>query len=133
MATDLKALNDYLAKCFLNRAKFLADRGIPVVWAAPRTKRSTLEDWPNRATTQIEVLAEWNRQSPSRNTAAVSKDEFSCAFDIDHPSIMPQLEKETGEIKIRGLLCQFCNQGLGRFQDSSKLLRNAADYLDRNA
>ena len=104
MATDLKALNDYLAKCFLNRAKFLADRGIPVVWAAPRTKRSTLEDWPNRATTQIEVLAEWNRQSPSRNTAAVSKDEFSCAFDIDHPSIMPQLEKETGQKVPRTLI-----------------------------
>lgn len=42
------------------------------------------------------------------------------------------IEKQTGEIKIRGLLCQFCNQGLGRFFDSSELLRNAADYLDYN-
>lgn len=32
--------------------------------------------------------------------------------------------------KIRGLLCLFCNTALGKFKDSSELLRRAADYLD---
>lgn len=32
--------------------------------------------------------------------------------------------------KIRGLLCQSCNQGIGIFKDSLEYLRAAADYLD---
>src|SRR4029077_12606415 len=30
---------------------------------------------------------------------------------------------------IRGLLCQACNLGLGKFKDSPELLRQAAQYL----
>ena len=32
--------------------------------------------------------------------------------------------------KVRGLLCHFCNSGIGYLQDNSMLLRKAADYLD---
>ncbi len=35
--------------------------------------------------------------------------------------------------KIRGLLCQKCNQGLGIFSDNPILLRQAANYLEQNA
>lgn len=37
---------------------------------------------------------------------------------------------ETG--KVRGLLCQMCNTGLGRFFDDIILLEKAAEYLKRN-
>ena len=32
--------------------------------------------------------------------------------------------------KVRGLLCQSCNQGLGHFKDSPHLLKEAIRYLD---
>ena len=32
--------------------------------------------------------------------------------------------------KIRGLLCNFCNVGLGHFKDNTKLLTNAIVYLE---
>ena len=33
--------------------------------------------------------------------------------------------------KVRGLLCNWCNQGLGHFRDSPELLLNAIKYLSK--
>jgi hypothetical protein len=44
---------------------------------------------------------------------------YRLAVDHDHV---------TGE--VRGLLCQGCNTGVGKFKDSPELLRSAAEYLE---
>ena len=58
---------------------------------------------------------------------------------------MPNLTKRNGKIKrlaidhmhnkhkkIRGLLCQHCNLGIGSFRDSIEILENAIEYLKKH-
>jgi len=46
----------------------------------------------------------------------------TCRLAIDH---------DHGTGAVRGLLCNNCNRGLGRFKDSVALLESAARYLQR--
>lgn len=57
----------------------------------------------------------------SANGGTRNGEDKALAVDHDH---------KTG--KVRGLLCEACNTGIGKLKDDPKILRKAADYLDKH-
>ena len=58
-----------------------------------------------------------------------TKNSYTQHFAVDHCHAH---EKETGEIKVRGLLCDQCNMGLGAYEDDIERMKKAIKYLEEN-
>jgi hypothetical protein len=71
----------------------------------------------------------FQEQSGCCKLCGIHQSEVSRTFAVDH---CHKHEKETGEILVRGLLCDNCNLGLGNFQDNIKTMRLAVKYLNKN-
>lgn len=71
------------------------------------------------------TLQEYNKLLKKQNgvCAICKKTEINRKLSVDH-------NHETG--KIRGLLCQKCNAGIGMFQDNIKLFQNVIGYLRKS-
>jgi Bifunctional DNA primase/polymerase, N-terminal/AAA domain len=91
-----KDLNARLAKGFVSRSQFLAERDIPVVPVPPKQKGCILKEWNQKATTDSAQLEKWNDENAAFNTGAVAKPDGICVFDGDHPGIIERIERETG-------------------------------------
>jgi len=77
----------------------------------------SITDYERMFTQQNGVCAICRRPERNENRYGL----LSLSVDHDH---------KTG--KVRGLLCQDCNRGLGQFKDDPVLVRSAADYLERS-
>lgn len=53
---------------------------------------------------------------------------FNFCVDHEHDSAHKRGTKDRS--KIRGILCNNCNHGIGKFKDDPELLRNAINYLE---
>jgi hypothetical protein len=63
---------------------------------------------------------------------AICGEQVKLSVDHDHECcpVVDRARNYTCGLCVRGLLCEFCNRGLGMFRDNPDLLRKAADYLD---
>jgi len=68
----------------------------------------------------VEEISEMARRQ--NNLCAICKTDFGARGHVDH---------DHATKKVRGLLCGWCNRGLGEFKDSEKSLTAAVAYLVR--
>jgi P4 family phage/plasmid primase-like protien len=84
------------ANNFLERARILTSRGIPVAPVDPGAKRCTLPRWPARATTDQAQIAAWAAENPKYNTAAVGKLDGFVILDSDSEDLPERIKRDTG-------------------------------------
>jgi hypothetical protein len=86
--------------------------------ASARERKRKLKVYYKLTDDQLDCLLE----KQSQVCAICGKPDPKQNLSIDH-------DHKTG--RVRGLLCESHNLGLGKFQDNPALLRAAADYLER--
>ena len=68
--------------------------------------------------------------SDQEHALLIAKQRGRCAICGEQPGTALHVDHCHESLAIRGLLCNSCNNGLGRFRDNPTLLRRAADYLE---
>jgi len=97
-------------------------------------KKKTDAQWYNQNARRI--ILERKGLTQEQYDAMVQKQQGLCAICGGPPRgrwknhLMVDHDHSTQE--VRGLLCTWCNLGLGKFQDNPELLEKAAQYLRRN-
>lgn len=98
-------------------------------------KRKQNEDWARRNPAKAKRKARiWRLKSvfgltPEQYEILFKKQNGLCALCSRPAECIDHCHK-TG--KVRGLLCQLHNRGLGHFQDDPRMLERAARYLKNN-
>lgn len=70
----------------------------------------------------------WRKRGIDPSEAKRALNQFQeCAICNNRDNLVPDHDHNTG--KVRGILCNKCNLGIGLFNDDSLALTKAADYL----
>lgn len=103
-------------------------------WKNPEKARKQSRDWAQKHRNSAKNKEYRNRSKyglePEDYNYLLTRQSYKCAIcferegelGVDHNHV-------TGE--VRGLLCDSCNNGIGRFKDDIKILASAIKYLDR--
>jgi hypothetical protein len=88
-----------VAETFLERARILIERQVPIAPVLPNDKRCVLQRWPDRATLDWNQIEEWAVASPNGNTAAVCASNGIVVLDADSAElaeiVKPLLQEPT--------------------------------------
>lgn len=106
-----------------DREKYKASRK-----AEYERRRDKVRDWQLRKDFGI-TLAEYNEILHKQNNVCAICEKVSFTRNGKLTSLHVDHCHKTG--KNRALLCNQCNNGLGRFMDNVENLRKAADYIEK--
>ena len=93
-------------------------------------KRNGLDSWCRtcRATYRNEICrGKFRHDISDEQLKQIKADTKECVICGDEGQLVVDHDHQTG--KVRGMLCNHCNRGLGHFRDSPMLLEFAAQYL----
>jgi hypothetical protein len=60
----------------------------------------------------------------------IRQQEGLCPICLESPAVQVD-HCEQPEMRVRGVLCDDCNGGLGAFEDDPELIQRAIDYLEK--
>jgi hypothetical protein len=81
---------------FIDIARPLIERGIRVIPVRPFSKRGLFENQFDVATTDMNIVRQWNIENSLYNVGAVGTPDTICILDCDDPGLVERIERETG-------------------------------------
>jgi putative DNA primase/helicase len=76
-------------------AKTVARHKIKIVPVPPKEKGCKLADWPERATSDIEQIQQWEQEQPDGNYGVVCTPDTIVVLDADNPGLRSHIERQT--------------------------------------
>ena len=69
--------------------------------------------------------------SPEQFDALLAQQGFLCPICLKRAAVHVDHDHSTG--RVRGILCEMCNGGLGQFRDNPETIESAIAYLEEHA
>lgn len=91
-------------------------------WACNSSKRRAL------GVTRVTLQQMWEAQNKQ---CAICSNEISIVRNAE-PAVHAHVDHCENTGKVRGLLCRFCNQGIGMLFHKAENLRRAIEYIEKN-
>lgn len=66
--------------------------------------------------------------TPEQFDALLAEQGLLCPICLKRPAVHVDHDHSTG--RVRGILCEMCNGGLGQFRDNTTTIENAIAYLE---
>lgn len=121
-------IRKYCKSCGSNKAKAYYDSNRELVLARKRGRPQVIDKAKKR---QYWRKAAYGLTQEMFLDLLV-KQEYKCAICLDSISDdrMTHVDHDHSTGQVRGLLCFYCNTGLGKFRDNPASLQRAIEYLE---